>query len=165
VRSAEPGAGEHRDRELGDHPHVDPDRSALLDAELLEGVGDADDLGLEIGEGDRPPLVLRLALPVVGDLVAVPGLDVPVDAVVRDVQLAADVPLRVRQLPVAELLEVLEPADALTPLGLPELVEVPVVDVRLGVGLRGEVRWRWVPPLLEQDRLDRRSGQGSRSYG
>jgi hypothetical protein len=165
VRRAEPGAGEHRDRELWDHPHVDPDRGPLLDAQLLEGVGEADDLGLEIGEGDRPPLVLGLALPVVGDLVAVPGLDVPVDAVVRDVQLAADVPLRVRQLPLAELLEVLEPGDALAPLGLPELVEVPVVDIRLCVGLRGEVRWRRVAPLLEQDRLDRRSAQGFRSYG
>jgi hypothetical protein len=165
MRRAEPGAGEHRDRKLGDHPHVDPDRGALIGAELPERVGEPDDLGLEIGERDRPPLVFRLPLPVVGDLVAVPGLDVPVDAVVRDVQLAADVPLRVRQLPLAELFEVLEPGDAFAPLGLPELVEVLVVDLRRCVGLRGEVRWRRVAPLLEQDRLDRGPGQGSRSYG
>ena len=101
------------------------------------------------------PLVLRLALPVVGDLGRRPGLDVAVDAVVGDVQLAADVPLGVRRLPLVELREVLEPRHALARLGLPELVEVPLVDLRLGVGLRGELRGRRVAPLLQEDRLYR----------
>ena len=43
-----------------------------------------------------------LPLEVVGDLVAAPRLDVAVEAVVGDVQLPADVPLRVRQLPLEE---------------------------------------------------------------
>ena len=33
VRRAEAGAREHRDRQLGNHPHVDPDRRPLADAE------------------------------------------------------------------------------------------------------------------------------------
>ena len=96
----------------------------------FEPVREADHLALEVGEGDRPPVALGLALPVVGDLVAVARLDVAVDAVVADVQLAAQIPLRVRRLPLVELREGLEPGDALAPLGLPELVEVAVVDVR-----------------------------------
>ena len=86
------------------------------------------------------PLVLGLALPVVGDLLAVPGLDVAVDAVEADVELAAEVPLRVRRLPLEELGERLEPGDPLAALGLPELLEVALVDLRLRVRLRGELR-------------------------
>ena len=106
----------------------------------LSAFAKLDDLALEVGEGDRPAVVLGLAFPVVGDLVALPGLDVAVDAVEADVELAAEVPLRVRRLPVEELGERLEPGDALARLGLPELLEVALVDVRLRVGLRGEVR-------------------------
>ena len=100
-------------------------------------------------------LVRRLPLPVVGDLVAEARLDVPVDAVVRDVELAAEVPLRVGKLPLEELVEGLEPGDALASLGLPELAPVALVDVGLGVCLRGEVRRRAVTALFEEERLDR----------
>jgi hypothetical protein len=48
---------------------------------------------------------------VVGDLVAVAGGDVAVDAVVADVELAADEPLRVRRLPVEDGVPVLEPLE------------------------------------------------------
>src|SRR5689334_2098450 len=89
---ADASAREHRDRELGNHSHVDADVGAFLDAELLQAVGKANDLFLELGEGDLAAVVLRLTLPEVSDLVAVPRLDVAVDAVVTDVQLAADEP-------------------------------------------------------------------------
>ena len=75
-------------------------------------------------------VALRLALPVVGDPVAEPRLDVAVDAVVGDVELAAEVPLRVRQLPLARAREGLEPGHALAPSRLPELLEVALVDRR-----------------------------------
>ena len=165
VRRAEARAGEHRDRQLGNHPHVDPDRRSLADAEALERIREADDLALEVGERERPALVGRLPLPVVGDLVAEARLDVPVDAVVRDVELAADVPLRVRKLPLEELVEGLEPGDALAALRLPELAPVALVDVRLRVRLRGEVGRRVVGALFEEERLDRLVAQGARSYG
>ena len=103
VRRAEARAREHRDRGLGDHAEVDPDGRALLDAELLERVREPDDLALQVGVGDRAPVADGLALPVEGDPVAAPRLDVPVDAVVGDVELAAEVPLRVRRLPLVEL--------------------------------------------------------------
>jgi len=91
---------------------------------------------------------------VVGDLVPEPGLDVAVDAVVGDVELAADVPLRVRELPLEELVEVLEPRDALPALRFPELLEVALVDIRLRVRLGREVLGRRITPLLEQEGLD-----------
>ena len=155
VRRAEPGAGEHRDGQLRDHPHVDRDLGALADAELLERVREADDLGLELGVGDLAAVAVRLALPVVGDPVAEAGVDVAVDAVVGDVQRAAEVPLRVGQLPLVEVRERLEPRHPLAALALPELLEAALVDVGPGDGERGEVGRRRIAPVLDEDRLDR----------
>jgi hypothetical protein len=96
----------------------------------------------------------------------------PVDAVEADVELAAEIPLGVGRLPFVELLERLEPGDPLAALGLPELLEVALVDLGLRVGLRGEVLGRRITALLEEDRLDRvrlccrrPCPYGSRSYG
>ena len=85
VEGADAGAGQHRDDDLGDHRQVDPDHVALLDAEVLERVGEALDVAVQVGVGDVALLAL-LAAPVVGDAVADPGLDVAVEAVGRGVQ-------------------------------------------------------------------------------
>jgi hypothetical protein len=77
---------------------------------------------------------------------------VAVHAVEAGVQLPAEVPLRVRWLPLVELAERLEPGDALAPFALPELLEREVVDVRLGVRLRGELGRRRVAALLGEER-------------
>ena len=69
VRGADAGARQHRDRQLGDHRHVDRDAIAGPDAELLQRVGRLADLALEVGVGDGPR-VAGLADPVIGDLVA-----------------------------------------------------------------------------------------------
>ena len=53
VRRAEARAREHRDRELRHHPHVDRDRGALADADLLQRVRHPHDVALELGVGDR----------------------------------------------------------------------------------------------------------------
>ena len=100
VRSTEAGAREHRDRQADPHAHVDPHRRSLPDAVRLEAVRDPDDLVEELRVRDRLALVDRLTLPVERDLVTEPGLDVAIEAVVGDVELAADVPLRVREIPV-----------------------------------------------------------------
>ena len=85
-------------------------RSPVVDAELEEGVGGLADLALEVREGDRPR-VAGLADPVVGDLVAQAALDVAVDAVVGDVELAAGEPLRERQVPLEGRVEGVDPID------------------------------------------------------
>jgi len=95
---------------------------------------------LEVGVRDLAPVTGRLSLPVVGDLVALARLDVAVDAVEADVELAAEVKLRVRRLPLVELGEGLEPGDSLAAFAFPEGLEVLLVDAALRVRLRGEVR-------------------------
>src|SRR5205814_1975122 len=49
VRRAEPGAGKHRDRRLGNHAHVDADRGSLAHAELAERVRELGDLAEDVG--------------------------------------------------------------------------------------------------------------------
>ena len=159
---ADPGAGEHRDRQLRDHRHVDRDPVARADAELLERVGRLLDLALEVGVGDRPR-VARLADPVVGDLVAEAVLDVAVDAVVGDVQLAADEPLRERQVPLERRrrtasIQVMRLAGELRPEGLGVALGL-VVEVRGRVGLRGERR------VGREALAPRRAGPRSRVAG
>ena len=92
VRRADPGAGEHRHHDLGDHRQVDPDDIARLDSEILQRAGEALHLGQELGIGDVA-LIALLAAPVEGDPLTPALLDMPVEAVVGDVQLAAGEPL------------------------------------------------------------------------
>src|SRR6266513_2127651 len=86
-RRADPGAGEHRGRELRDHRHVDRDAVAFLDAKLLQRVGGAGCHIEKVLIGDSSA-VAGLPLPVVGDLGASARLDVAIETVLRDVELA-----------------------------------------------------------------------------
>ena len=140
VRRPDPGAGEHRDRQLRDHRHVDGDAVARLDAELLEGVGRLADLALEVAERQRSG-VAWLADPVVGRLVAEAPLDVSIDAVVADVELAAGEPLRERQIPFERRRERRRPVELFASPLRPEGLEIRLrfrVKVGGAVGLRGE---------------------------
>ena len=93
-------------------------RSPLLDPQALQDVGEALHLGQQLGVGDDPA-VARLALPVEGHLVAPPGLDVAVEAVVGHVELAADEPLGEGQLPLADGVPLLRPVHERRPPGGP----------------------------------------------
>ena len=115
VRRPEPRAGEHRDDGLGDHRQVDRDPVAGADPELGQRVRGPADLALQVGVGDVAGVALGLADPVDRDPVAVARVDVAVHAVHRDVELAADEPLRVRRLPVEHLGPVLSPSAARGP--------------------------------------------------
>src|SRR5205807_4683808 len=142
--------------------HVDRDRRPFPNADRLERVGEARHVAQQIGVGDPAPVSLGLALPVIGDLATAARLDVTVDAVEADVQLAAEEELRVWRLPLVQLRERLEPREPLAALPFPERLEAFVVDRRLGVRLRREVGRRRVAPLLEEHGFDR--AHGSRSY-
>src|SRR5207344_1410532 len=135
--------------------------SSFSDAMRLEAVRYPDDLVEELRIRDRLALVDRLALPVERDLVTESRIDVTIETVVGDVELASDVPLRVREVPFQERRERLEPGDPLAALALPELLERDLVDVRLGVRLRCEVGGRRIPPILREQRLDRLVGHAT----
>ena len=108
VHRADAGAGEHGDGGLGHHGQVDEDAVAGLDAVALEDVGEAADLVVKlfVGEG---ALFARLAgsgglaFPDQRGLVGAGGAQVPVEAIVADIELAADEPLGVGLLPFQHL--------------------------------------------------------------
>ncbi len=115
VGRADPGRGQHRDRGLRDHRHVDGDPVALAHAQLQQGVGGPGDLVLQLRVGDRAA-VAGLTLEVDGDTVPVPGLHMPVHAVVRDVQRAVLEPLGERRVrPVQRLARFLGPGQPAGP--------------------------------------------------
>ena len=135
VDRADARARQHRHDDLGDHRQVYPDDVAGADAPGLERVGEALHLRVQVGVGDVALLAL-LAVPVERDAVAPAGLDVAVEAVVGDVELAADEPLGVRRIgPVEHLLPRLRPVERLGLLGPEALVVLLRLAVdRLAVG-------------------------------
>ena len=142
MQHAEARAGQHRDDRLRDHRHVDGDAVAGDQAEVREGVGGLGHLGLEFGVGQRAAVADRLALPQDRHPVAIACLDVAVNAVVGDVELAADEPLGHRCLgPVQHLVERGVPGQ---PVGLFRPERQPIllglaVQLSGRIGLRGEV--------------------------
>ncbi len=145
---------EHRDDGLGDHRQVDGDAVSGAHAEALEHVRGALDLVGELGVGDVAA-VAGLALEVDGDPVAEAGLDVAVEAVDGDVELAVVEPLRERRVrPVEGAGEGLVPGEQLTGLVGPEGEAVGLgclVEGRVGNGLGGELGARAeAPDLLER---------------
>jgi hypothetical protein len=104
VHRAEAGAGEHGNGGLGHHGQVDQDAVAGLDAVAFEDIAEPADLVMKlfVGEG---ALFARLAggcglpLPDQGGLVGARGVQMPVETIVTDIELAADEPLGVRLVP------------------------------------------------------------------
>ena len=146
VRSADPGAGEHRDDDLGNHREEDPDHVPPADAEVLQAVGQALHVAVQVGVGDVAFLAL-LAPPVVGDALAEPGFDVPIQAVVGDVERAVGEPRHERRLGLVEhRAEGRVPVQFAGPPG-PVALGIPRGSrVHLGIGdarPSAELRWRF----------------------
>ncbi len=104
-------AGKHGNRQLGNHRQVDCHAIAGLHAEIDQRVRKAADALKKFGvrEFERRAV---FGLPEDRGLVRL-SLRVPVEAVVGDVELAADEPLRMRQLPFEHLRVGLEPVEHL----------------------------------------------------
>ena len=83
-------------------------RSPRLDAELFEDVGEPADFAMQILVAQHAAIA-RLAFPDDGGLVFPPRLEVPIEAVVRRVDLAADEPLGVGHRAVEHLVPLAEP--------------------------------------------------------
>ena len=93
VNRADARAAEHGDGSLGDHRHVDDDAVALCNAVGEKRVGEAADFGVELAVGESAD-VAGLALPDDGGLVGPGAVEVAIEAVLADVALRADEPLR-----------------------------------------------------------------------
>src|SRR5204862_3818943 len=89
---------------------IDRHAIAAFHAELLQDVRELLDVDVQVPVGERAAIA-GLALPDQRRFVAARRVDVPVEAVVRDVELAAKKPFRVRRLPLADRLPALEPAE------------------------------------------------------
>ena len=94
VGGADAGAGLHRHHRLDAHGQVDDDAVAGLDAERLQAVGELTDAVIELLVGDLGDRAV-VGLEDDGDLVGL-GLEMPVQTVVGDVELAVVEPLEER---------------------------------------------------------------------
>ena len=94
VDGANARAGVHRDDGLGGHRHVDDHPIALLHAQRTQCIGKAADIGVQFAVG-HVANVARFAHECQGRLVA-PLLEVHVEAVPGNIQLAVDEPAVVR---------------------------------------------------------------------
>ena len=92
MNRANASAGQHGNGQFGHHRQVDRDAVALFDAARLEYVGKFTDLFVQFLVGQRSVFPRLVALPDDGDLIAF-CIEVPVEAIIRDVSLAADKPL------------------------------------------------------------------------
>jgi hypothetical protein len=172
VDGADAGAGEKSDGELGRHAHVDGDAIALLDAEGFEGAGEALNFGVQFGVGEAANLA-GFAFPdergLLGALAAGFGIDVAIEAVVAQVEFAADEPLGPGQIPLEDLVPGLEPVQLAGHAG-PEclgivnglLVEGFVFGERADVGPGAELRRRGKHAVFAQRGVDIPVGNGDR---
>ncbi len=126
MHGADARAGKHGDRRFRDHRHVNGDAVAFLDAARLEHVGEAADLGVQLLVGELLVVLGVVAFPDDRGLLAALG-EMPVDAVVGDVELAVlepfDRDVVGSEGGVLDLAERLDPVDALGLFG-PEAVRV-----------------------------------------
>ncbi|MDR6098176.1 hypothetical protein QE454_001795 [Microbacterium sp. SORGH_AS454] len=165
VHGADSRDGEHRGDGLGDHREVQRDAVPSLDTELGEDVRQALHLVGQLGVGDVA-LVAGLSLPAQSDAIAVARFDVPVEAVVRDVELTVGEPLRERGVrPVEHLSEGAVPVELTGLLG-PETLAVrcgALVEIAVGDGLGGEVGRRREPAGLVEEVVDLAAHRGAPS--
>jgi len=152
VRRTDAGAGKHGNGELWNHRHVDGDPIAASHAELQQRIRGPVHLQKEIVIGDDLA-VSGLALPVIGDLVTTPGVDVAIEAVHGDIELATAEPLGKGGIPLEhgipgaipiELCRFSGPVPLRVSRGL--FVDLRVVDICL----RREIGRRRKPSLFEE---------------
>ena len=86
---AQPGTCQHGHGELWNHGHVYGNDIALFDPLRLEGIRNLADLALKCGKGELLGIGRFIALPNNCHIIATAGIDVPVDSVVRNVELAS----------------------------------------------------------------------------
>lgn len=149
VNGADTGAGKEGDDRLGNHGQVQRNGVALLDAHLLQHVGQSGDLAQELAVGDGAALIVLVGLVDDGRLVGIRD-GVTVNAVVRGIEAALEEPGVVAVLEAAGVdgLEVALPGQELACPLAPELVRLlDRLLVQLLVVVEAlEMRFCWVLP-------------------
>ncbi len=131
VGRTDAGAGQHGDRRLGNHRHVEGHQVALANPQGLEGVGRLGHLGVELAVGEAAA-VARFPLPDQGRLLGPGPGQVPVEAVVGKVGGAAlKPPGEGRVAPVEHGVEGLEPVQLAAG-------QIPPETVGIGLSLGAE---------------------------
>ena len=110
VDRPDPSAGQHRDRQLRDHRHVQRHAVAGLHSEFLQNIRELANFAMQILISQHAR-VARFALPDDRSLVLVGAEQMPVEAVVRQIEFATDKPFRVRHRSVEHLVPLLEPVE------------------------------------------------------
>src|SRR5437660_3320869 len=160
MSGADAGTGQHGDRQLRRHAHVDSDTVALSDAEELQDIRELLYVPMQLLVGQCPDFA-GLALPDDGGFILARGCDVPIETVVRKIELASDEPLRPGAIPFEDFVPLLEPVQ-LTGDESPEFfgiinrffVEALVLGQALDVRLLAELRGTLELALLLQNRID-----------
>ncbi len=159
VNRSDSGAGQHGDRKLGDRRQVDRHAVSALDSAALQHVSEPIHLPPDHLIRQHPS-ISRFSLPDDRGLVPSRGVEVAIQAILRDVDLAADEPLGERRLPLEDLRPLLDPHQFLGSIG--------PVPLRIGGGfaqdlrivdpgvLAERLRWR-VLLLFLQEAIDRRA--------
>ena len=115
---AEPRAGQHGERRLRDHRHVDDDAIALFDALVAQYGGKGCDFGLEFAIGEFPDRAGEGAVVDQCDLICAAVFDMAVDGIEAGVAFSADKPAAVNAGGCVEnLFRRREPVDGLGGLG------------------------------------------------
>ena len=124
VRGADAVTGVHRDNQLRHHAHVKADAVTFLDAELLQNIGELVDLPPHVPIGEHA-LVAWLSFPDNGGFVLSPAFYVPIETIVRGVELPADKPFGPGRIPFQHLFPRLEPFQLLGGFGPKRLGILP----------------------------------------
>lgn len=154
------GAGQHRNGGLRDQRHVDENSVPLLDSVALEHIGKLTNLAMKLAVGDDL-FVTGLPFPDDGCLIGPRSVEMAVEAVLGGVQLSADKPIGIRELPVEDLGPFFKPVEFLGLAG-PEFVralhrlgmELPVLGYILDPGFFRKLGGRLENAVLNKMGLD-----------
>jgi len=110
VNRADPRAGQHGNRQLGNQRKVQRDAITFFDPQRFEDIGKLRDLAVEVVIGQRAA-VAGLAFPDDRGFVASRSGEVAVDAIDTGVDFSADEPLGVRRIPLEHTVPRLRPVE------------------------------------------------------
>jgi hypothetical protein len=94
MRSADPGASQHSDRQFWNHSHIDCYAVTLFNSQPFQSDCAPVHISIEILISENSPIVDPFTFPNDRGLVLSPGIQMAVDAVVANVRLSSSKPLK-----------------------------------------------------------------------